>query len=215
MEKCELTFAACEELLQRIKGVISVSVIGPSEGNISEIHILAGGLRNPKQIVRDIQSAIAAAFGVTVEYRIISVAQIEDALLPRTADKRLVIIGTAQSVIKGKHKVSVTLSCGDTEYTGSYESAYSPYSAHFAAAYACIDAINSFSSKCVFNVLDVKKIIIADQCVWNVAIEYAANGMNALVCGAVFENGDECNSIIRATLDAVNRLVAYDEQSSQ
>lgn len=215
MVKCELTFAACEELLQRIKGVISVSVLGPAEGEISEIHILAGGMRNPKQIVRDVQSAIAAAFGVLVEYRIISVAQIEDSLLPRAANKRLIISGMTQSVVKGKHSVKVVLTCDETEYTGTYEGAYSPYSAHFAAAYATIDAINSFCTKCVFNVLDVKKTIVSDRCVWNVAVEYTTNGTSALVCVAVFENGDESNSVIRATLDAVNRLVAYEDQAQQ
>lgn len=47
-----------------------------------EIHVLPGP-KSSKSLVRDIQSALTAQFGVQVDHRIISVAILSDGLAPR------------------------------------------------------------------------------------------------------------------------------------
>jgi hypothetical protein len=48
----------------------------------SEIHVVAGRTRSPKQIVRDVQSLAVAGFGVSIDHRIVSVVQIDEETQP-------------------------------------------------------------------------------------------------------------------------------------
>src|SRR4051812_23792665 len=67
--------ADVEQLLTGLAGVISARVVTNTNGRLDEIHILASDHLHPKQIVRNVESALTAGFGITVDRRIISVAQ--------------------------------------------------------------------------------------------------------------------------------------------
>src|SRR5881296_2922362 len=54
-----------------------ISEISP-QGEISEIHVLAQTDIPPKQVVRNIESALMAQLGVRIDHRKISVAQTAD-----------------------------------------------------------------------------------------------------------------------------------------
>lgn len=72
-----------ERLLCSLAGVVSAHVVANPMGRLDEIHILASPLFGPKQIVRNVESALSAGLGIVVDRRIISVAQIRrDALEP-------------------------------------------------------------------------------------------------------------------------------------
>jgi hypothetical protein len=64
----------CRALLNRLPGVFAAGIRTGSEGEINEIHVLASSSRNPKQMARDIQSALLAAFALDVDHRFISIA---------------------------------------------------------------------------------------------------------------------------------------------
>jgi hypothetical protein len=65
-----------EQELSKINGVRNVKVVGGARP--SEIHVIAGNTRSPKQIVRDVQSLAVAGFGVSIDHRIVSVVQIDE-----------------------------------------------------------------------------------------------------------------------------------------
>ncbi len=71
-----------EELLGCLIGVKAARVVAPRGTEIQEIHILTTDEVSPKQTVRNVESALAAHFGVSVDHRKISVAQ----AARRTAD---------------------------------------------------------------------------------------------------------------------------------
>lgn len=74
-----------ERLLCSLAGVVSARVVANPLGRLDEIHILASPLFGPKQIVRNVESALAAGLGIVIDRRIVSVAQIRrDALEPTT-----------------------------------------------------------------------------------------------------------------------------------
>jgi hypothetical protein len=58
--------------------VLSASIVVTPQGEISEIHVLAQPDVPPKQVVRNIESALMAQLGVRVDHRKISVAQTAD-----------------------------------------------------------------------------------------------------------------------------------------
>ena len=76
-------------MLSKIPGVFSANVSEDELGDIAEIHILASTRRNAKQISRDVQSAIAAAFHREVDHRTISIAQIDSAAYGGVDDRRM------------------------------------------------------------------------------------------------------------------------------
>lgn len=75
-----------ERLLCSLAGVVSARVVANPLGRLDEIHILASPLFGPKQIVRNVESALSAGLGIIIDRRIVSVAQIRrDALEPAAA----------------------------------------------------------------------------------------------------------------------------------
>ena len=71
-----------EDELEKIHGVTGVRVVGDEAP--SEIHIVATNERPPKQIVRDVQSLTTTNLGETIDHRIVSVVQLDEA--PAAAD---------------------------------------------------------------------------------------------------------------------------------
>ena len=61
-----------QELICRLEGVQAAQVVFAENGMPCEIHVLAGPEKSSKSLVRDIQSALTAQFGVQVDHRIIS-----------------------------------------------------------------------------------------------------------------------------------------------
>jgi hypothetical protein len=67
-----------EGLIAALTGVRAARVTLSDVGRVQEIHVLAEPRTHPKQIVRNVESALSAGLGVTVDRRYISVAQVKD-----------------------------------------------------------------------------------------------------------------------------------------
>lgn len=67
---------AAEQLLAALTGVVSAHVVTDEEGGMVEIHILATSDLHPKQVVRNVESALSAGLGIKIDRRIVSVAQV-------------------------------------------------------------------------------------------------------------------------------------------
>jgi hypothetical protein len=65
-----------EGLIAALRGVLAARVTLSQHGQIEEIHVLAAEQLHPKQMVRNIESALSAGLGMTVDRRLISVAQV-------------------------------------------------------------------------------------------------------------------------------------------
>jgi hypothetical protein len=65
-----------ETLLASLAGILSVHIVRGPSGQILEIHILSAAALHPKQVVRNVESALRAGLGLEVDRRIISVAQV-------------------------------------------------------------------------------------------------------------------------------------------
>lgn len=65
-----------EGLLSALTGVLAARVTVNTFGRIEEVHVLADARFHPKQIVRNVESALSAAFDLGVDRRLISVAQV-------------------------------------------------------------------------------------------------------------------------------------------
>ena len=70
-----LPLQAAEELVASLSDVVSARISSDASGAITAIHVLVGGATAPKQMVRNIESALMAQLGLRVDHRKISVAQ--------------------------------------------------------------------------------------------------------------------------------------------
>src|SRR5829696_6596726 len=64
-----------ENLLTSLEGILSARVVTTPLGEVSEVHILAQAGLQPKQLVRNIESALLAQLGLKIDHRKISIAQ--------------------------------------------------------------------------------------------------------------------------------------------
>ena len=64
-----------EKLLAELEGVGSLKIVPDGHGGIDEVHVLSSSSLSPKQIVRNIESALLAEFGLQIDHRKISIAQ--------------------------------------------------------------------------------------------------------------------------------------------
>lgn len=64
-----------ERLLTELEGVGSLKIVPDGHGGIDEVHVLSASDLSPKQIVRNIESALLAEFGLQIDHRKISIAQ--------------------------------------------------------------------------------------------------------------------------------------------
>src|SRR3989442_13422220 len=67
-----------ENLIAGLTGILSARVVVTPLGEVSEIHVLTSSDIQPKQVVRNIESALMAQLGVKIDHRKISVAQTAD-----------------------------------------------------------------------------------------------------------------------------------------
>ncbi|HUL49877.1 MAG TPA: hypothetical protein VLT79_07695 [Gemmatimonadales bacterium] len=67
-----------ENLITSLTGVLSARVVVTSHGEVSEVHVLTAADVQPKQMVRNIESALMAQLGLKIDHRKISIAQTAD-----------------------------------------------------------------------------------------------------------------------------------------
>jgi hypothetical protein len=91
--------AEVERLLRSLSGIVSAKVLADPLGRVEEIHVLASDRLHPKQVVRNVESALSAGLGIVIDRRLVSVAQVrveeyraklaaEEGLEPGPAEER-------------------------------------------------------------------------------------------------------------------------------
>lgn len=153
-----LPIKRAEELLATLPGVLAARIVASDLGAIAEIHLLTTADVNPKQTVRNVESALIAHLGMRVDHRKISVATTVDPpkefdmrrppeqLTPETVAATLnrwlyfEDVEVRRSRTRGV-TCRVTLRTGDESYMGEAEGVESERSRAELAARATIQAI--------------------------------------------------------------------------
>ena len=208
------------ELLSNLTGVFASNVDIAEDGSIREIHILGSQSRNPKQIARDVQSALASAFDVRIDHRIISIAQIpsdpifkqeqEEAGGSKDLTTRFLVSGVWQSVQNRQYTIKVSLRFNEKEYEGTSSCGNTFAQRMRAASMATLQAVhNYFGTNNVFILLSVEQMQIAGTRVALTAIECSGPDSSSMLVGSAVYNHDETHTVIRATLSAINRKLTF------
>ena len=194
-----------QELICRLEGVQAAQVVFAENGMPCEIHVLAGPEKSSKSLVRDIQSALTAQFGVQVDHRIISVAQLSEGLVPR-GDFRLAHTGLEIKSAGGRVSASVTLARGCDTYTGHGESANTPFARRRCVSEAALAAVNRAAGEPCFELASVDAVTLAGQGIVVAQVYSLRDGQRLL--GSAFLNEDPDNAAVHSVLSAVNRRLS-------
>ena len=194
-----------QELICRLEGVQAAQVVFAENGMPCEIHVLAGPEKSSKSLVRDIQSALTAQFGVQVDHRIISVAQRSEGLVPR-GDFRLAHTGLEIKSAGGRVSASVTLARGCDTYTGHGESANTPFARRRCVSEAALAAVNRAAGETCFELASVDAVTLAGQGIVVAQVYSLRDGQRLL--GSAFLNEDPDNAAVHSVLSAVNRRLS-------
>jgi hypothetical protein len=148
--------ARAEELLNRLPGVLAVRVLLDESGVIDAIHVLTNTDVSPKQVVRNVESALVAGLGTRVDHRKISVAQTKatrDELAQPLGERRAAVAPDARRYqfedleLRRSRKDGVTcrviLRRGDAVYAGTATGAETERGLLELAAQATLQAIRS------------------------------------------------------------------------
>lgn len=214
------TEARAERLLTALAGVVSARAVADEFGRLSEIHILASPDLHPKQIVRNVESALSAGLGVLIDRRIISVAQLRpSAAEPYMArhkqfvreqdrrDERVVYVQyDAQSTSSLDTCCTVTLRRGEDQFTGTGTGVNTVQGRADAAARAVFNALQEYGEALG---LEGASLIQAHGKTYVLVSARSVLGRSARVLTGVaaLQRSPE-EAAILACLQATNRLAA-------
>lgn len=195
-----------QTLIARLNGVHSAHVVFSEAQEPLEIHVLATSGRNVKSIVRDVQSAVSAKFGVDVDYHIISVAQITPDMIPGM-NFRLTFSGISMRTSGKEVEVSVALARGEDRYIGTAVGSAIPFSRMRCIAQATLDAVkNCTGGATIFEFASTETVHSNGKAIV-ISQVYCLPEMTPLV-GCVFADPDPDAAVAQSVLDAINRKLA-------
>jgi hypothetical protein len=189
-----------EREINRLEGVTSAKVISTGSA-IDEIHVVAPKHRQPKKIVRDIESLLMVRFGIHVDHRCISVVQMDGMLTtyPRDSRPQIQRVSRDNQVVRLYLGVADDIIIGEAKFSSDGE-------ALEAAGHATIHAIEQIiQSPGVLKLVEARVAELHEHRVLIVLVRWAYAEQQELLTGTSLIHGDPLEAIARATLDAVNR----------
>lgn len=207
------TLAEIELALSQVAEIKAARVVASAEGEIEEIHVLALPSKSPKQLVRDIESTIMAAFGIAIDHKRVSIAQLGREMMPEPAprERPRARISTINAEVTGVHaSITVVLDLEGETYVGSASGPASETARKRLVAQATLNAVEEYLHGTMnFALEDVEIVRLGRESVAVACVTLVTPlGEQALSGAALVRNNDR-DSIVKATLDAINRRVGF------
>jgi len=200
-----MDLATLQAKLARLDGVEAVRVVG-TDSRLEEIHVLARVAKPPKQVVRDVQSLAAAAFGIDVDRRIVSVVQLADGDM--SGGDRPAIVDVFEATNGSRASVRVTLEWNDEMLTGETTGAAATATRNRLVAEAVLEALGqALHAEASFAVASVDVPTLGSRRIAVAQIVLVTNQTERLMIGSAAVDDDESRAVVRAVLDALNRVV--------
>lgn len=199
-----------EKALCEITDIKAARIVTNGGGNvINEIHILAAPSKGAKQLARDVESALMAQFGMPVDHKKISIAQIGNGSIDR--DKARPKILTINTEVTGvQAKVTVKLAVGDEQYDGVATGPASQTGRTRLVAQAALSAVEKLvQGSFGFALEDVSIVTLGHEKVAVACVVLVTPLGEQVFSGSAVVKQNEKDSVVRATLDAINRRFGF------
>ena len=215
-----------EAALRAVPGIREASVRTTPDAHPIEVHVLAGGVKPAKQVVRDVQSVAMAQFDLDIDHRIVSVVQIPDdavdvgdsseevvderapQVAPVVDETRPALTSISTMKADGETVVDVTLSIGREVYSGHATGPSGPMHRPRVIASATLAALTELLGiPAQVESSQILEVGMREVAITTLTLTIPRLGDQAL-CGSALVRGDEEDAVARAVLAAVNRRLA-------
>jgi len=205
-----------ENLLTSLQGVLSARIVVSPLGEVEEVHVLTQGGTPPKQVVRNVESALLAHLGLRVDHRKISVAQtaevrpleaLEQHAVREVARRREVLFSGLefQGGAGARLTLTVTLQMGDEQLTGSAESLDNSRARMQAAARATVVALETIVSRGTLEIEGMQVVEAFGRRYVMAGVLVAEGRATSLLTGTCELGESQEQAAVLAVLDATNR----------
>ncbi|MGB9619367.1 MAG: hypothetical protein ACPL7K_03020 [Armatimonadota bacterium] len=203
-----ISAADIESVIRSLTNVISARVI-TSKSGIDEIHVLTDSGRAPKQIVRDVESALMAQFGLELDHKKVSIAQTQDGNRVRFSESRLRFSDVSIHLNGAKAEAVVHLKNGAETHTGTSLGHSSSHNQLRLIATATLRAVeNSQGTDGTLVLEDLTTVNLSNRTIVVVFVSIMTPRGEDYLTGSAIVKQDLWKAVVNATLDAVNRRLA-------
>jgi hypothetical protein len=206
-----------ENLLTSLAGVLSARVEVSPVGEVTAVHVLSQAGVSPKQMVRNVESALLAHLGLKVDHRKISVAQTAEvrpiealhqaAVLDEASRRRVVFQGLEfEPAGSMRVRVKVTLDvAGEDPATAEEEVADTTRSRVQAAARAAVAVLDRKLPDGTIELEGVRILEAFDSDVMVAGVRAISGRSTRLLAGCAVVSESPEQAAVLAVLDATNR----------
>jgi hypothetical protein len=218
-----LPLVKAEELLGTLASVVSAKIVSEPSGGVDAIHLLVTGELKPKQVVRNVESALLAHFGMRIDHRKVSVATTirkptpaDEAETKGPARQARTSLGRSlyfeDVEVRGSRSKGmlcrVTLRRGEQQFVGEAEGMNDDRGRVELAARATLGAVGlSETSGKQFSLEGVKVVQAFDREVVLVAVSVRVGRGATMLTGSCWLRDSVETAGVLAVLDATNRWV--------
>ena len=198
-----------KKLIQELDGVVSCNLTGTDE--IEEIHIIADKKREPKRIVRDVETVCLVHKNYKIDHKKISIARIDGDFLGAVENfsgNRIELVSIY--IENNRSRCSVKMKINNREIEDSFEAQRGENTEKLIAR-SVINILNNYLQKeshlvveDVFTINGKEELVIAQI--------YSYDQNNKLIekfVGSVYLDNNIALAIAKASLKAVNRRLTY------
>ncbi len=207
-----------ENLRGSLQGVLSARVVASPVGEIQEVHVFTQGGLAPKQVVRNVESALLAHLGLKVDHRKISVAQtaevrpinvLEADAVRAKASRRGIVFEKLEvtPLERQRVKFTLTLDFGGNQIVSEEDAADTPRARIQAGARVAVRGVDKVLPKGTVD-LEGATVVEAFNSRFAFVGVYIVHGRETLmVTGSCEITEGEEQAAALAVLDATNRWV--------
>ncbi|WP_156936266.1 hypothetical protein [Clostridiisalibacter paucivorans] len=196
-----------ENFIKKIQSVMTCKAISNESDEIIEMHILADINRSAKQLSRDVQTGLVSKFGIKIDHRKISIAQIDQKTI-RDMHFRLRVHSISLTTTATKAVARVILARGEDIFEGQAVGPNTEFNVKKLFATATLRAVERFLNiEEKFILEDIKTVALAGKDVIVTAIAFLSPMDEEAFCGCAFVGKDFRESIVKSTLDGINRRI--------
>ncbi len=199
-----------KKIIQELEGVISCTLTGNSE--VEEIHIIADKKRDPKRIVRDVETVFMVQMDKKIDHKKISIAQIKSSFsdsINEVSDNRVELISIY--IENNRSHCNVEMKINEQQIKESFESQIGE-SVEKLIGRSVLSVLNKYLDfdaqlivDDIFTIKGKEELVIAQISMYNPD----NNLMQEKLVGAVYLNNNIALAIAKACLKSINRRICY------
>ena len=201
----EMDAVAFQEKIGRIEGVEAARVVAEN-GRIEEIHVLARRNKAPKQLVRDVQSLSQALFGTEIDRRVVSIVQLADSDL--ASGFRPALVDVAETLDGSRAEVTVRLRWSGEVFSGTATGAAASAMRGRQIAEATLEAVRqAIHRDAALDISSMDVPVLGSRQVAIAQVVLVTEATERMLIGCAYVEEDESRAVVRAVLDALNRML--------